>query len=228
MYTVREKEEGGEGMQIKKINDRQIRCVVTTEDLEAHQLTVKELRYGSTATSALFREVVAAASSQYGFNEEELPLMIEAVPIQNGELLLIISAVEDAEELDPHFAKYAEPVNADETSEEKEARFFETDNEKEGPGVCVFGLSDIEAVLAFAMRLSRFPGRADLYRQKAESGFYLALIRPESMEAKDFNVFLNTVSEYADMVPQPEALYAVLSEHEKPVMTDVVRKFGFD
>ncbi len=209
-------------MEIKRINDRQIRCVMTADDLREHQLSVKELRYGSSATSALFREVVDEAASQYGFNEDDLPLMIEAVPLQNDELLLIISAVEDAEELDPHFAKYAEPIN-DAASEVKEQRFTEPENSEETLKTCVFSFDDIDSVMELCSRLTLFPGTADLYRKPDENGFYLVVFRPEEMDIKAFNVFINTVAEHADVAPRSEVLSAYLSEHCEPAMKDAIR-----
>lgn len=34
-------------MKIEKINENQIRCTLTREDLETHQVNLKELAYGS-------------------------------------------------------------------------------------------------------------------------------------------------------------------------------------
>lgn len=34
-------------MKIEKINENQIRCTLTREDLESHQVNLKELAYGS-------------------------------------------------------------------------------------------------------------------------------------------------------------------------------------
>ena len=45
-------------MRIEKINDHQIRCIVTSADLRERRLTMKELRYGNQATMDLFHEVV--------------------------------------------------------------------------------------------------------------------------------------------------------------------------
>ena len=82
-------------MRIEKINDHQIRCIVTSADLRERRLTMKELRYGNQATMDLFHEVVQEASSRYGFNEEEFPLMIEAVPLNAEEQALLHKSAEN-------------------------------------------------------------------------------------------------------------------------------------
>ena len=84
-------------MRIEKINDHQIRCIVTARDLSERQLTFKELKYGNQATMDLFHEVVEEAIERYGFNQEEYPLMIEAVPLSPEELMITVSALSDSE-----------------------------------------------------------------------------------------------------------------------------------
>ena len=38
---------GCDNMKIEKINDNQIRCTLTREDLENHQIRISELAYGT-------------------------------------------------------------------------------------------------------------------------------------------------------------------------------------
>ena len=41
-------------MKIEKVNDNQIRCTLTREDLASRHLKISELAYGSEKTRALF------------------------------------------------------------------------------------------------------------------------------------------------------------------------------
>ena len=43
-------------MKIEKINENQIRCTLTREDLETHQVNLKEHAYGSEKAKKLFRD----------------------------------------------------------------------------------------------------------------------------------------------------------------------------
>ena len=45
-------------MKIEKINENQIRCTLTREDLESHQVNLKELAYGSEKAKKLFRDMM--------------------------------------------------------------------------------------------------------------------------------------------------------------------------
>ena len=90
-------------VKIEKINDTQIRCTLTSEDLADRQLKLSELAYGSEKAKDLFRDMMLQAQDQFGFEADNVPLMIEAIPITPDSIVLIITKVEDPEELIPVF-----------------------------------------------------------------------------------------------------------------------------
>lgn len=94
-------------MKIEKINENQIRCTLTKEDLETHQIRISELAYGSEKAKKLFRDMMQQAQIQFGFEADNIPLMIEAIPINMDSIILIITKVEDPEELDTRFSKFS-------------------------------------------------------------------------------------------------------------------------
>ena len=101
-------------VKIEKINDTQIRCTLTSEDLADRQLKLSELAYGSEKAKDLFRDMMLQAQDQFGFEADNVPLMIEAIPITPDSIVLIITKVEDPEELDTRFSKFA--AGTDETA----------------------------------------------------------------------------------------------------------------
>lgn len=96
-------------MKIEKINENQIRCTLTREDLADRHLKLSELAYGSEKAKSLFRDMMQQANYEFGFEANDLPLMIEAVPLSPDTILLIITKVEYPEELDTRFSKFSEP-----------------------------------------------------------------------------------------------------------------------
>lgn len=94
-------------MKIEKISENQIRCTLTKEDLEHHQIRLSELAYGSEKAKKLFRDMMQQAQIQFGFEADNIPLMIEAIPINMESIILIITKVEDPEELDTRFSKFS-------------------------------------------------------------------------------------------------------------------------
>ena len=79
-------------MKIEKINDNQIRCTLNSDDLATRQIKLSELAYGSEKAKNLFRE---------------------AIPITADSIVLIITKVEDPEELDTRFSKFAPSLDDD-------------------------------------------------------------------------------------------------------------------
>lgn len=105
-------------MKIEKVNENQIRCTLTREDLADRELKISELAYGTEKAKNLFRDMMQQASYECGFEAEDIPLMIEAIPLNSECIVLIITKVEDPEELDTRFSKFAPSVHDDEDLEE--------------------------------------------------------------------------------------------------------------
>ena len=53
-------------MKIEKINDKQIRCTLTKEDLANREIKLSELAYGSEKTRALFQDMMRVAAQDFG------------------------------------------------------------------------------------------------------------------------------------------------------------------
>lgn len=94
-------------MKIEKINDNQIRCTLNKDDLIDRELKISELAYGTEKARALFRDMIQQAFYEFGFEVDDIPLMIEAIPISTECLVLVITKVEDPDELDTRFSKFS-------------------------------------------------------------------------------------------------------------------------
>lgn len=105
-------------MKIEKVNDHQIRCTLTKADLADRELKISELAYGTEKAKSLFRDMMQQASLKFGFEAEDIPLMIEAIPLNADCIVLIITKVEDPEELDTRFSKFAPSVHDDDDETE--------------------------------------------------------------------------------------------------------------
>ena len=105
-------------MKIEKVNDHQIRCTLTRDDLAKRDLKITELAYGTDKAKELFQDMMQQANLEYGFDAEDTPLMIEAIPINSECIVLIITKVEDPEELDTRFSNFAPSVHEDDEDED--------------------------------------------------------------------------------------------------------------
>ncbi len=101
-------DEGSEDMKIEKVNENQIRCTLTREDLAERQLKLSELAYRTEKVDLLFRDMMQQAAYEVGFEADDLPLMIEAIPMADT-IILLITKIEYPEELDTRFSKFSDP-----------------------------------------------------------------------------------------------------------------------
>ena len=98
---------GSDPMKIERINENQIRCTLSNFDLSVRNMNLGELAYGTEKARNLFREMIQRAANEVGFEAEDIPLMVEAIPMANESVMLIITKMEDPEELDTRFSKFS-------------------------------------------------------------------------------------------------------------------------
>ncbi len=110
-------------MRIEKINDRQIRCTLSQKDLKDRELRISELAYGTEKAKALFRDMMQQASYEFGFEVDDIPLMIEAIPMLPDALVLVITKVEDPDELDTRFSHFTDDPDEDYYDDMEESGF---------------------------------------------------------------------------------------------------------
>lgn len=113
-------------MRLEKINERQIRCTLNQKDLKDREIGITELAYGTPKAKALFRDMMEQASYEFGFDAENIPLMIEAIPLLPEALVLVITKVEDPDELDTRFSCFTEE---DEWADAEEGQYLYDDFE---------------------------------------------------------------------------------------------------
>lgn len=116
-------------MKLEKLSNTQIRCTLSKEDLSQRQLHLSELAYGSEKAKELFRDMMQQASIELGFEADNIPLMIEAIPISNDCLVLVVTKVEDPDELDTRFSRFSK-INMDDSFDEDFSDIDDTDFEE--------------------------------------------------------------------------------------------------
>ena len=99
-------------MRIEQINENQIRCFLTREEMERRHLQLKELAYGTEKAKRLFQELMQEAYTRFGFEAQNMPVMIEAVPLHDNSLVLLITRVDNPEELDTRYSSFAPSVKS--------------------------------------------------------------------------------------------------------------------
>lgn len=94
-------------MKIEKINDNQFKCTLNKSDLATRKIKLSELAYGTDKAKELFSDMMQLAASEVGFVAEDIPLMIEAIPVSSECIILVVTKVDDPEELDTRFSQFS-------------------------------------------------------------------------------------------------------------------------
>lgn len=92
-------------MKIERINENSIRCTLTRDDLEERQVKLSEIAYGTEKAKMLFHDMMMQASKELGFEANDIPLMIEAIPGAGDSIILNITKVENPDDIDSKFSK---------------------------------------------------------------------------------------------------------------------------
>ena len=237
-------------MKIEKVNENQIRCTLTREDLVSRELKISELAYGTEKAKNLFRDMMRQANFEFGFEAEDIPLMIEAIPLNSECIVLIITKVEDPEELDTRFSRFAPSVTDDATDEETE----ETDEDMEDTEVMdlfhqmqsrqeetaeapardtvtspavdessrsrLFVISPLRQVMNVCQVISVGYNGLSTLYKEEGSGKYLLLLTQGSDTRESFDRACNIVSEYGVTQKIASGSSTFLAEHYEALIQD--------
>ena len=232
-------------MKIEKVNDHQIRCTLTREDLASRRLKMSELAYGSEKAKDLFRDMMEMANDEYGFEADNIPLMIEAIPVSGECIVLVITKVEDPEELDTRFSKFAPSISDDSDEDASDESDFSTDalnisdlfkrfKEAGAPSKeqvkteaakkdlpfskMSFSFESMEALINASSRITKvFAGSSSLYRNTS-TGMYLLIIKKEKMDTADFIPVCNMLGEFGTIIRCHSISEGYLNEHYEVII----------
>lgn len=100
-------------MRIEKLNENQIRATLSRDDLEKRQITLTEFAYGTDSARQLFSELLRFAAAELDFDVDDSPIMVEAIPVSQESIVLLITKVPFPEELDTRFARFSDAPQED-------------------------------------------------------------------------------------------------------------------
>ena len=218
-------------MKIEKISDNQIRCTLTRADLADRQLQLSELAYGTEKAKSLFRDMMQQAAFEFGFEAEDIPLMIEAIPSADSIVLINTPGkLEGAEGLLDLLGKVQESFEAQAAKSAPDttsASGDDTEKKDSGNNIRLFSFPVMENVLKAARLLApMYHGSNTLYKDEQEEMYLLALARSDH-SAADFNRICNMLSEYGALERASGATFAFLEEHCKTFLSgDAVQQLA--
>lgn len=213
-------------MKIEKVNSNQIKCFLNKGDLLSRQIKVSELAYGTEKAQELFKDMMDQASNEFGFEVENVPLMIEAVPLSTDSIMLIITKVENPEELEDKFTGL--PLSdtrkfKKKESTEKEENTSTIDSDESHinfPTFLVYQFDTLDDVTGVTPRLFAFTiENSSLYKDTSDGKYYLTLIS-SSIDRNSFKILRGILSEYSVQIPCKRSALNYYDEHFDTIIKD--------
>lgn len=223
-------------MKIERISASQIRCTLSNFDLSERNLKISELAYGNEKARRLFREMMQKASAEFGFEAEDLPLMVEAIPLSNESVILLITKVDDPEEMDTRFSRFAPPPENELSPSDPElpdSGLESSDLPSPAPSAGQeaeplsgrtrsFSFSSLDQVIDAARAVAnRGTSQQLLYKNPANGHYYLVL-KEEASEREAFSALCNQLTEYGAGVRCSASGDSYFREHYELILKERV------
>lgn len=235
-------------MRIEKINSNQIKCVLDKDELLKRHINVSELAYGSDKAQELFKDMMQQASFEFGFESDNTPLMIEAVPLSSEGIMLIITKVDNPDELEDKYTgltlpssksfKKKEDLEEDEHEMEpalpavtdQENHLPELVNEPDRENITaffVYGFKSLDDVTNVSKVLVAYDFENDRLYRTSEAPKYVLSLDTECVTKDDCKVIRGILSEYGEVIQCRKSKLTYFDEHYDVIVEDgTIRKLS--
>lgn len=218
-------------MKIERINENQIRCTLTKEDLIEHKLKISELAYGTEKAKIFFQDMMAQALDEVGFEADNIPLMIEAIPASPDSIVLIITKVDNPETLTSRFSQLSQgmahaPQNIHSPADQVSPVALDHDDSESGflSNVRIYAFQSMDVIIRAARALKGiYNGPNSLYKETDTNDYFLVISKelpqtPEESEPVPFSKICNMLTEYGVQNLSCGSTLAYLEEHCKTIL----------
>ena len=241
-------------MKIEKINENSISFTINGDELLNRNMQLTDLSYGSQKAKDLLIEMMNIAKDEVGF-VADAPLAVEAVPLKDGAIKLIVTKVFDPDELDARYSRFTPMKNEkvplsimqmiestiDKFEEALKIENIKGSNEinnvdkleirKEAEPTAIFEFEDIDKASDATKNVHSYDYISILYKDEKNKKYYLVLSIKGNVPKEtlvDFSKVCNTLAEYGAKVRGKTGMnQAYYDEHYKVIIKeDAVKKLS--
>lgn len=242
-------------MKIEKISENQIRCTLTKEDLADRDIKISELAYGTGKTRELFQDMMRQANDDFGFEVNDIPLMVEAIPVSAESIILVITKVDDPEEAEDQLSKFfskelkekfkdgllshLEDIDIDLDVDEFEAienritesrdELTESNEDEDGDSLLysIYSFNSLRDIISVAGMIAPFyNGDSSIYKSPFDNRYYLSLCMDTS-EEKVLNRICGILTENGKRETPTYVKELFYMEHYDEIIADkAIEKLG--
>ena len=241
-------------MKIEKIDENSIALILKDEELKNRNLKMSDLSYGSEKAQDLLVEVMNLAKTEVGFTPDA-PLAVEAVPLKDGDIKLIVTKVFNPDELDARYSRFTPMKNEkvpfsimqmlestidkfEEALKQGNTRGIDEVNNVEKleitkgtDQIAIFEFDEIDKASDACRNVNSYDYVSVFYKDEKNKKFYLVLSisgKVPKLTMDDFNKVCNTLAEYGTRIRGKVGMnQAYYEEHYKIIIKeDAVNKLS--
>ena len=214
-------------MRIEKVNDTQIRVTLSHSDLNPRDIKISELAYGSQKAQELFRDMMTQAYEEFGFETENIPLMIEAVPLSRESIMIVVTKIEDPAQIDDRIEALGErPTHRTFKSQDdqvdtptgKSPKVKKTTKEAKNL-ILIYSFPSLDKLTDAGHRINPiYCGMNSLYKQ--DDDHYFIVLHPNFMHKTNQEQLESVLDEFGSKHVSSSLGEAYLTEHTTLLIKD--------
>ena len=199
-------------MKIERINENQIKLTLTKSDLSERNIKIEDLTKTNEKTTALFRDIIEKAFEECGFEAENTPLMVEAMPASMDGIMIIVTKLEEGKtsDIDNKINIMKQTKDFNNFSPFKRKPLYNPNSQIKGDDnqLIIYSFDNIDDIINISERVkNKFNGISSLY--KYDNRYFILLQNPSNSQKKyDFSNIEDIIGEYGQ-----KHISAVLSKY---------------
>lgn len=164
-------------MKIEKISDTQVKFILSQDDLADKDIKLEDLAISNDKTKELFQDILSKALDECGFDIDDAPLMVEALPVALDSIMIIVTKL-SSEDSQPKFQNQdnaSVPIISKDLHRYKRNSItvHKSDN-SDSSNMIIYSFASLDNVIDVCVRISKlvFTG-SSLYKNNKR--YYLVL-----------------------------------------------------
>jgi len=207
-------------MKIERISESQVKFILNQADLSQRNIKISELAYGSVKMQSLFSDMLEQATRECGFvPEQNVPLMIEAIPLSAASIMIIVTKVTSPSEFEQKISLVPQikGIRKKAVRPAEELERIQTHPD----AVSIYSFLSLDDVTKACLRLKGLPiGTNCLYRR---NGRYLLLVGADTPESSS-PILESVLCEYGYKTGGTPTMRWNIAEHgEAIIKADAIR-----
>lgn len=205
-------------MKVEKINSTQIRVMLTGRDLEEYNIKIHELESDSEKTKQFFREITQTAIMNFDFVEENKPLMVEVMPVDGDNIVLIVSKLDSENMVNEEFIKMIPGALGERAFIRKGVEAVPEEMADEVGTVLLYAFDSLDDASMLCRHIKNvYDSTSSLYKEKGT--YYLSVLTDYLTDIKNES-FEALMAEYGTRVISNPVSKAYFEEHAEIIIKD--------